>query len=226
MKAFQWIPVVSLLLPAVAVAQPEAPEQDRAESGFDHAVAASSRGFEVGVVTGYAQGGGKLGGAMGSLEDVAGPGGAVEIDLGYRILPELGVGAYGTYARFGNGDRVSSSTDVLGATAGVQATWHIRPDRSVDPWLSLGTGWKGLWLNPASGKVTSLQGLELARLQLGADYRVSKDLAIAPVIGGSLSLFLAEDSAMTTDLTEIQDKKVNATGFVGVSGRFDIGGSR
>jgi hypothetical protein len=31
---------------------------------------------------------------------------------------------------------------------------------------------------------------------------------------------------MTTDLTEIDNKKVNFTGFAGVSGRFDIGGKR
>jgi hypothetical protein len=212
----------ALLIPAVALAQPEAYE---AETG-NHDVAAPRNAFEIGVVTGYAQGGGKLGGAAGSLEDISGPGGSVEVDLGYRILPELGIGAYGTYARFANGDSISSSTDVLGASAGVQATWHFRPERSVDPWLSLGTGWKGLWLNPASGKVTSLQGLDLARLQLGVDYRVSKDMAIAPVVGGTLSMFLAEDSAMTTDLTEIHDKKVNVTGFVGLAGRFDLGGTR
>ena len=74
--------------------------------------------------------------------------------------------------------------------------------------------------------MTSLQGLELARLQVGADYRLTKDIAIAPVIGGSLSMFVSEDNAMTNDLTEIHDKKVNFTGFAGLSGRFDLGGSR
>ena len=51
-------------------------------------------------------------------------------------------------------------------------------------------------------------------------------VAIAPVIGGSLSMFISQDSDMTTDLTEITDKKVNFTGFAGLSGRFDLGGSR
>jgi hypothetical protein len=31
---------------------------------------------------------------------------------------------------------------------------------------------------------------------------------------------------MTTDLSEIHDKKVNVTGFVGLAGRFDLGGTR
>jgi len=223
MKAMKLVPVLSLLVPTIALAQPESPDTT---TGFDHPVPSVKNAFEIAVGTGYTQGGGKLGGSMGNLEDVSGPGGAVELDLGYRVVPELTVGAYGTFSKYQHGDHIDSNTDVLGATAGVQAAWHFRPDASIDPWVRLGTGWKGLWLNPQSGKVTSLQGFELARLQIGADYRVSKDIAIAPVIGGSLSMFVSEDSPMTTDYTEIKDKKVNFTGFAGLSGRFDLGGAR
>jgi hypothetical protein len=223
MKLLKLFPAASLLVPAIAVAQPESPDTT---TGFDHPVPSVKNAFEIGVATGYTQGGGKLGGSMGSLEDVAGPGAAVELDLGYRVIPQLTLGAYGTFSKYQHGDNIDSNTDVLGATAGIQAAWHFRPDAAIDPWVSLGTGWKGVWLNPDSGKVTSLQGLELARLQVGADYRLTKDIAVAPVIGGSASLFISEDSAMTTDLTEIHDKKVNFTGFAGLSGRFDLGGSR
>jgi hypothetical protein len=227
MKAFKLFPALLLLVPtlvpALALAQPESPDTT---TGFDHAVPPVSHALEIAIATGYAQGGGKLGGTMGNLEDVAGPGGAIELDLGYRIIPQLSVGAYGTFSKYQHGDGIDSNTDVLGATAGLQAAWHFRPETSIDPWVSLGTGWKALWLNPSSGKVTSLQGLELARLQIGADYRVSKDVAIAPVIGGSLSMFVSQDSPMTDSFTEIHDKKVNLTGFAGLSGRFDLGGSR
>jgi hypothetical protein len=225
MKTIKLIPVISLLVPALAYAQPTSETADD-HAGFDHAVAPVRNAFEIGVSTGYSQGAGKLGGSMGHLEDVSGPGGLVEVDLGYRIIPELSIGAYGTFSKFQKGDQLASGTDVLGATAGIQAAWHFRPDRSVDPWVSLGGGWKGLWLDPSVGKTTSLQGLELARLQIGADYRVSKDVAIAPVIGGSLSMFVSEDSPMTADLTELNDKQVNFTGFAGLSGRFDLGGRR
>jgi len=227
MKAIKLVPALSLLIPAlvpaIAAAQPESADTT---TGFDHPVPAVQNAFEISVGTGYSQGSGKLGGSAGSLEDIAGPGGAIEVDLGYRIVPQLSVGAYGTFSKYQHGDNLASSTDVFGATAGVQAAWHFRPDASIDPWVSLGTGWRGLWLNPDGGKVTSLQGLELARLQIGADYRVTEDIAIAPVVGGSLNLFVSEDSPMTNDLTEIHDKKVNFTGYAGLSGRFDLGGSR
>src|SRR5689334_22525942 len=104
MKAFKLVPVLSLLVPAIAAAQPTETVEDN--SGFDHAVAPVRNAFEIGVGTGYAQGGGKLGGNLGSLEDVAGPGGLVEVDLGYRIIPQLSLGAYGTFSKYQKGDSV------------------------------------------------------------------------------------------------------------------------
>lgn len=223
MKLIKLFPaVLSTIVPAMVSAQPEPADT----AGLGHPVAAvADRAFEIAVATGYAQGGGKLGGTLGNLEDIAGPGAALEIDVGYRILPSIAVGLYGTLAKSQHGDRIDSNTGVLGATAGVQAAWHFRPHVSIDPWVSLGAGWRALWLDPDAGKVTSLQGLDVARLQVGVDYRVTKEIAVSPVIGGSLSLFVSQDSPMTTGYTAIPDKKVNFTGFVGLSGRFDFGGT-
>src|SRR5690242_5645105 len=125
MKAIKLVPAISLFVPAIALAQPESPDTT---TGFDRAVPAVDKAFEIGVATGYAQGGGKLGGAMNSLEDISGPGGAVEVDLGYRVIPHLTLGAYGTFSKFQHGDSIDSDTDVLGATAGIQGVLHVRPD--------------------------------------------------------------------------------------------------
>jgi hypothetical protein len=217
--------ILLLLVPAAASAQPETNE-GADTSAFDHAVAPVKNALEIGVATGYTQGAGKLGGGMNSLEDLARAGGAVEVDIGARIFPNLSVGAYGTFSQSAKGDQVASSTDVFGASAGVQATWHFRPDTSVDPYVNLGGGWRGLWLNPSSGKTTSLQGLELARLQVGVDYRITPDVAVSPLIGAALDMFVSQDSPMTTDYTEIGSKKVNFSGFAGIAGRFDLGGKR
>jgi hypothetical protein len=216
--------LTSLLAGTVAYADDN--DTLEATSSFDHHVAAPANALELGVATGYTQGVGPIGGDMLHVEDISKAGGAVELDAMYRINPTFSVGAYGSFSKYATGDQISDQNSVLGATAGIQAAAHLRPDRSVDPWVSLGTGWRGLWLSPDSGKNTSLQGLELARLQLGVDYRVSKDVAIAPVIGGSMNLFVSQNSPMTTDYTEIADKKVNFIGFAGLAGRFDIGGKR
>lgn len=194
--------------------------------GFDHHVAAPTHALELGIATGYSQGVGPLGGGMNHLEDVASAGGAIELDAMYRMNPTFAIGAYGTFSTHSTGDLIDAQNDVLGATAGIQAAAHFRPTSSVDPWVSLGTGWRGLWLAPDSGKNTSIQGLELARLQIGVDYRVTEDISIAPVIGGSANLFVAQDSPMTIGYSEINDKKMNFVAFAGLAGRFDLGGSR
>jgi hypothetical protein len=216
----------SLLTGSLAYADDNDADSLEATTGFDHRVPAPSNAIELGIATGYTQGVGPIGGGMQHVEDVSSAGGTVELDAMYRINPTFAVGAYGSFSEYATGDHVAGSDDVFGATAGIQAAAHLRPARSVDPWVSLGTGWRGLWLSPETGKNTSLQGLELARLQVGVDYRISQDVAIAPVIGGSLNLFVSQDSPMTTDYTEITDKKVNFIGFAGLAGRFDLGGKR
>ena len=183
MKASKLIPVLSLLVPAVAFAQPDDLETTK---GFDHPVTAVQNAVELGIAAGYAQGAGKLGGSMNSLEDVASAGGAVEVDAGARIQSRTSASACTARSRSRRAAIRSRRRRTCTARApGVQGTWHFRPATSVDPFVNLGTGWRGLWLNPSSGKATALQGLELARLQLGVDYRVTPDVAIAPVIGGA-----------------------------------------
>ncbi|HEY1550649.1 MAG TPA: hypothetical protein VGG28_22625 [Kofleriaceae bacterium] len=217
------VSLTSLLAGSVAYAD----DTDSLDASFDHHVAAPANAIELGIGTGYTQGAGPLGGGINQhLEDVSRAGGAVELDAMYRINPMFAVGAYGSFSQYATGNQIDDQTDVYGATAGVQGTLHLRADRSVDPWVSVGTGWRGLWLSPQSGKNTSLQGLELARLQIGADYRVDQNISITPVIGASLNMYVSEDSPMTTKFTEIDDKKVNFVGFAGLAGRFDLGGSR
>jgi len=218
--------VVSLssLLSAVAYAD-DTDTLDRGNS-LDHHVAAPSNALELGVATGYTQGVGPVGGGMAHVEDISKAGGAVELDALYRINPTFAVGAYGSFSKYATGDQIRDQNDVLGATAGIQAAAHLRPERSVDPWVSVGTGWRGLWLSPDAGKKTSLQGFELARLQLGLDYRINENVSISPVVSGSLDMYVSQDSPMTTSYAEIQDKKVNFIGFAGLAGHFDLGGSR
>jgi hypothetical protein len=111
-----------------------------------------------------------------------------------------------------------------GATAGIQAAWHTRPSRALDPWLSVGAGWRGLWFAPKDAEASAVHGLEVLRVQLGVDYRITRGFAITPVVGASASVFLVDDAAMPSDFTAIHDNQLNLYGFTGVLGRFDLGG--
>ncbi len=190
------------------------------ESG--HYLPAASNKLEVSVGGGYARGGGKIGSGNASLEDVSSAGGSIELELQYRIAAAVGVGIYGVASRFQRGDALAGDNRVWGSSAGLQATLHFSPSTHVDPWVSIGAGWKSVWLDPAQGQTTSLQGPELARVQLGTDFRASRAVAIAPVIGASLSSFVAEKSAMTMGYDEISNKKLDVSIFAGIKGRFDL----
>jgi hypothetical protein len=114
---------------------------------------------------------------------------------------------------------------VLGAAAGIRADWHFLPAESIDPWVSLSTGWRGLWLTPDEGKNTSLQGLEIARLQVGVDYRITPEVAISPVLGASVSTFLSQDGPGQDGYQDIEDPEANVFFFAGLLGRFDVLGT-
>jgi hypothetical protein len=205
----------SIFLCGVASAQ----DRDRERAGtLDPATGA----VELTIGTGYAQGFGNVASGQPSLTDVARAGGAVQGGVGYRILPELTLGVYGAGGMFGRGDQVSSSADLFTATAGIQADWHFLPSaHELDPWVSLGTGWRGYWVHADQGD-TSLQGMELAKLQLGVDYRLDKAIAVSPVIGGDISAFFTESTPTSGGFHSVASPEVNAFVFAGVLGRFDI----
>src|SRR5882762_4146466 len=196
----------------------------------DHNVAATksetlapaANALELSIGTGYAQGFGDIAANRPSLTDVAQPGGAVQLGVGYRLIPQLSLGLYGSGSMFSRGDQVDTSSNLYSASAGVEADWHFIPSGSeFDPWVSLGTGWRGYWVRADQG-TTSLQGLELAKLQLGVDYRVARAVAVSPVIGADLSMFLSESNPGTSSYSNIPDPRVNRFVFAGVQGRFDI----
>jgi len=194
--------------------------------GFDHHVAAVERALEIGVGLGYTQGTGDIAAGSPSVHDLSGAGGNVELQLGYRLTPRLTLGAYGTYAQYARGDTLSTGTDVRGGTAGIFADWQFQPDRSVAPWVGLGSAWRGLWLAPDVGPNTSMQGWEIARLQAGIDYRASPEVAIGPVVGASVNTFFTQNTPGTAGYENIGSPRANFYFTAGLAGRFDVGGTR
>lgn len=190
---------------------------------LDRPVPPTPRSIEIGIGGGYTQGVGGAGGA-GSVQDLTGPGANLELQVGVRTSPALTVGLYATGARYRHGDLFADGSQAHGATAGIQAVWHAREERALGPWISLGCGWRGLWLAPAGSAPISAHGIELMRLQLGMDYRISPAIAVTPVIGASASVFLVEDAAMPSMFAAVRDNRLNLYVYSGVLGRFDLGG--
>ena len=213
----------ALVALGAASARADGPADDASGGGIDHHVAAVSGALEIGLGGGYGQGTGDIGRNSARVQDLSGPGGTLELKLGYRVIPNLAIGGYGTYSQFQANDAMPSG-DVRSATAGVFADWHFRPDRSVDPWIGLASGWRGMWLVPDAGPNTSIQGWEIARLQAGLDYRITPEVAIGPVIGASVNTFFTRDSG--NGFQDIGDPQANFYFFGGLQARFDVLGDR
>jgi hypothetical protein len=121
------------------------------------------------------------------------------LDVGYRALPELFVGAYFQYGFGFMGDLFDESCDVDGIDCsasdvrlGVQVHYHIMPFQSVDPWVGLGLGYEWLTLGAEGGGLetsTTARGFEFANFQAGADFLVGPKAAVGPFISFSLGQY-------------------------------------
>ncbi len=222
------IALLSSLAGAILATATSADAEPTADTGPPIvAVAAISNAFEIAVGVGYMQGVGDIGDGMHSVEDLSKAGGGATLELAYRITPNLAIGGYGTLSGFDAGTQAAPSTDmVVGATAGLKVDWHFMPASSMDPWLSLGAGWRGLWLGNETATERELQGVDFARLQAGVDFRLTPDIAVSPYLGFNLGQYIAQGTEMSDGYERIESRKLNATFTGGVMARFDMFGSR
>jgi hypothetical protein len=178
--------------------------------------------FEIAVGGGYLQGGGDSG-IGGDVRDLAGPGGNAEVQIGYRITPNLVSGLYGTFDAYSTGDRFSESThDAGGASIGLKSDWHFRPSHAVDPWISLGGGFRWLAVDHDNTDTVKLRGVDLARIGVGVDYRITPTFAISPMVTATATRYLQTDTEMTSGFEDIDDKQISWTFGAGLLGRFNL----
>jgi hypothetical protein len=213
--------IISSIL-VTGAASAEEKDEVRSTSEKSRSLSPATHDVEMTIGTGYEQGFGNVGSGQPALTDIGTAGGAVQVGVGYRLIPQLTLGVYGSGAMFGRGDQVDPSTNLYSAAAGVQADWHfLSAGHEIDPWLSLGSGWRGYWAHGDQG-TTSMQGMELAKLQIGVDYRVDEAVAIGPVVGVDLSTFFTQSTPTAGGFSNISNPNVNTFLFAGLQGRFDI----
>ncbi|HEX9298424.1 MAG TPA: hypothetical protein VF881_21450 [Polyangiaceae bacterium] len=212
--------LAAAFLPSRVIAQNQGESQPQVEkspqqvSTLERNVAAPSRALELQVATGYNQGVGALGSASGAhVQDVAGVGIGAELGAGYRIVPRLFIGAYGTAALF---TPLASESGVKAFAGGIQAQWHFRAYRAVDPWAALGTGYRLFWESPPNESRNIHRAFDAVRFALGVDYRLNPEFAIGPMVAANLALFSPETSTSGTAISTFLS--------VGVAARFDMFG--
>jgi hypothetical protein len=206
-----------ILLAAAAARAQEVPEQ--APIGVhEHA-------FELGLAGGFAQSFSPASaGATGAVMS-PGAGGALDADLGWRASSNLAVGVWGYGAQLGvTGAQAPPAipSNLYEAAAGLGGTWHFLPSASVaHPWVALGMGWRGQWFGYGNGATYAEHGVELLRGRVGLDVRVSRSVAIGPIIGGSM------DSYLTQQLpggrwVAVSGRPLAGSFFAGIRGTLDL----
>jgi peptidoglycan-associated lipoprotein len=171
--------------------------------------------LELTLGTGYTQGFGLLHQGVG-MPSVSQAGIGLDFGLGYRIDPHWMIGAMGEFQDM----RPQRSQSVRGVVAGIQVACHFVPSSRFDPWMSLGTGYRFLYeTQEATNQTTLTQGLEMGRVMVGLDWRVSRAVAMGPVIGADIDEFLTQDN-----VGGIQNPGVSTFVHAGILGRFDFGG--
>ena len=183
-----------------------APEGERP---MTKSIDAPKNAFEIGVGTGWTQGYGQLRSGV-DMRDVITPGIGIDLALMYRINPHWAFGLAGQYQEF----EAERATGARGMTAGLAAAYHVAPWARVDPWVQIGSGYRGLWETHSGTDATSTQGIEVAKLSLGLDVRVSRDVAMGPVVGADVSI------------PSVSDPRAATFVFAGAQARFDVGGRR
>jgi hypothetical protein len=188
------------------------------------AVPPARNAIEIGIAGGYAQGLGSFTRVAGDgVSDTAGPGAGFSLDLGIRMTERWMFGFYGGYGQFQRSDFVAAGSSVRSYEAGVQGQLHFDPGARVDPWIGLGFGYRIHVVSPDIGRDYLRHGLQLGRVRIGLDYRVSRAVSLGPVLGGDVTMIVSErPPGGSTRAIESDDLASAFFLFGGLQGRFDI----
>lgn len=200
----------------------QAQERDVAETETE--ILAPHSAFELGVEGGYTQPFGGLGEGR-AIGGVADAGGALGLSFGRRFAPRFGLAIFAQYHESVAGERESGNVNVRGVSTGLIGTYHVRPYSMVDPYLSIGTGYRALFVARHDGLNETLHAVQAARGIFGVDFRVSEDVAVGPLIGADLDVFVSAVPEGGANRS-IPDVHPSTFLFAGLGGKFDVGGER
>jgi hypothetical protein len=208
---------------ALSVLGATAAAQDNGGSYLLQHLGAPSHAFELTVATGYTQGIGMLAPTR-TVSDVSGAGLGGSLDMDARLDRSWSIGIETQYQEF----MPRQDSWARGLALNFGATYHFLPVLRGDPWVRLGTGYRIFYESDPAGQTGGTwtqHGFELVAAKLGYDVRISEDVALAPVVGADINVFVWQDP--TNPPTHIMSSAEPAAFvYAGLQGRFDIGGDR
>jgi opacity protein-like surface antigen len=216
-----------------------------AAAGSARAADATPTGIEVGLRSGFAlplgdlQGGSGLGGTSTKLSDAFNGFIPIWVDAGYRLNPNIYIGAFFQYGiglvnnSGSTAGQVSCTTSGVSCTGnnllfGVDAHYHLMPEGTFDPYGGLGVGYEILSANVSAGGNSggvSYNGFQFVNFQVGADYKAMPNLGIGPFVMFSLGQFSGcsfSGSASSLGNCTIPQQAMHEYLTFGLRGAYDI----
>jgi hypothetical protein len=128
----------------------------------------------------------------------------IGIDIGWKFIPELFVGAYGSLGFGGTSGATAGACAALDATCvtvslrlGLEALVYLAPSASIDPWLGYGIGIESTGFSASVGGQTvseAVAGWEFGHFMAGVDFRLTKYIGIGPLVDFSLGQYSSENT--------------------------------
>jgi hypothetical protein len=125
-----------------------------------------------------------------SVGDAVGSGVSFGAAFGVRWTPSWSVLLGGTYDVAGRGPLLPQGAMARSLALQARGVLRVAPSADVDPWLSVGAGYRLLWesLSDASAH-RGEEAVEAAIVLFGVDLKTSREVAIGPFVGAALDLF-------------------------------------
>jgi hypothetical protein len=201
-------------------------------------------GVEVGLRSGYAIPLGNVSGASGdSLSNAFNGMIPIWVDAGYRLNPNIYIGAFFQYgiglvngSRSGGGagaNQVTCNSPGVSCSGnnlifGVDAHYHLMPDATFDPYAGLGVGYEILSASASAGGTSagaSYSGFQFVNFQVGGDYKAMPNLGIGPFVAFSLGQFSScsySGAASSLGNCSIPQQSMHEWLTIGLRGAYDI----
>jgi hypothetical protein len=184
--------------------------------------------MSLGLRLGYAPAGGNVGGDIAMSDWTVKNQIPLQLDLMFRVSPEVAVGGYFSY---GLGTSGYAACDVSGVDCtasdlrlGLQATYSFtKASPQFVPWIGAGLGWEKASDSFEAGgtKVeSSYSGIEFLNLQLGGDYKVNDQFSMGPYFMVSLGQFSSYEEGDVSG--DIENTSMHQWYNFGIRGKFDL----
>jgi len=128
----------------------------------------------------------------------------IGIDLGWKFIPQLFVGLYGSLGFGGTSGATAGACAALEVTCvtaslrlGLEALVYLAPSANIDPWLGYGIGIESTGFSASNGNQTvsdAVAGWEFGHFMVGVDFRLTKYIGLGPLLDFSLGQYSSEST--------------------------------